>query len=372
MLNNTPRPPGGDDSLKQYLIEEFLEDYQEGRLSRRDALKRLVGLTASVALSNALLAACGPVATPAATSPTSAATAVAATIVPTTAPPSALPATSAPPTQLPAATAGPATAAATAAATEATLTTQATATVAAPNASVTVSPNDPAVKAEDVQFPSGGATITGYLARPAADGTYPAILVCHENRGLTDHIRDVTRRLAKAGYVGLAVDLLSRQGGTAKVGEAQVPGVLGNNPPAQMVGDFQAGLDYLKTQSFVAQGKFGMTGFCFGGGITWRCATQMAELRAAVPFYGPNPPLEDVPKIQAAVLAHYGERDTRINAGIPAIEQAMKQNGKTFEFVIYPNAGHAFHNDTGSAYNPEAARQAWQKTLEWFDKYVKG
>jgi carboxymethylenebutenolidase len=352
-----------DDSLKQYLIEEFLEDYQQGQMTRRDALKRLVGLTASVALSSALLAACAPAAQPtAATAP-----------APTNIPPSAIPPTAQTAPTL-ASTTAPTSVAATAtlASVDPTLTTAATATVTAGNSSVNVSPDDPAIQAGTVEFPSQGATVMGYLARPSANGTYPAVLIAHENRGLTDHIKDVARRYAKAGYVALAVDLLSRQGGTDKVSEAQVPGVLGNTPPAQMVGDFAAGLEYLKQQPYVAQGQYGMTGFCFGGGITWRGATQIPELRAAVPYYGSNPPLEDVPKINAAVLGIYGGNDTRINSGIPAIEAAMKQNNKIFEKIIYPGANHAFHNDTGSNYNAEAARDAWSKTLAWFDKYLKG
>jgi carboxymethylenebutenolidase len=116
--------------------------------------------------------------------------------------------------------------------------------------------------------------------------------------------------------------------------------------------------------------KVGMVGFCFGGGVTWRIATRMPELLAAVPFYGPHPPLEDVPNIQAAVLAIYGERDTRINQGIPAIEEAMQQHDKTFEKIIYPNADHAFHNDTSERYNAQAARDAWASTLDWFSRYL--
>lgn len=372
---STPSAPR-DDSLRQYLIEEFLEDYREGHMSRRDALKRLVGLTASVALSNALLAACAPAAVPTATvaAPTTVPnTLPPPTTAPTTAATTAATATSAATATTAVTATGEATAAttATAAAPDATLTTSATATVTPGDTSLNVSPDDPAIRAEMVQFPSRGATIRGYLARPSAEGTYPAILVSHENRGLTEHIQDVTRRLAKAGFVALAVDLLSRQGGTAQVGEAQVPGVLGNTPPEQMVGDFAAGLEYLKQQPFVAKGKFGMVGFCFGGGMTWRAATQMPELVAVVPYYGPNPPLEDVPKINAAVLAHYGGNDSRINAGIPDIEKAMKDNNKTFQYYVYEGAGHAFNNDTGSNYNAQAAQQAWQRTLDWFNQYLK-
>jgi carboxymethylenebutenolidase len=358
-----------DDSLKQYLIDEFIEDYEQGQMSRRDALKRLTGLVGASAAA-ALIAACAPVAVPT--------QAPAATAVPPTAmPPTAMPATAMPATAA-------ATQAATAAATEAaagtatspsadpTLTTEATAPVTGAMNNVPVSADDPAIEASDVTFPSGDATIMGYLARPAAEGTYPAILVSHENRGLTDHIKDVTRRLAKAGYVALAVDLLSRQGGTAAVGAEGVSGVLGNNPPEQMVGDFAAGLEYLKTQPDVAEGQYGMTGFCFGGGMTWRVATQVPELRAAVPYYGPPPPLEDVPNIQAAVLAHYGANDQRINASIPDIEAAMEQNGKTFEYTIHEGANHAFNNDTGQNYNAQAANAAWNQTLQWFEQHLGG
>jgi carboxymethylenebutenolidase len=126
----------------------------------------------------------------------------------------------------------------------------------------------------------------------------------------------------------------------------------------------------MQTLNFVRKDRAGMVGFCFGGGVTWRCATQIAELRAAIPFSGPNPPLEDVPKIQAAVLGIYGALDTRITGGAAEIEAAMKQNNKTFEKIVYPNANHAFHNDTGASYNPEAAKDAWAKTLAWLDKYV--
>lgn len=351
-----------DDGLKQYLVEEFIEDYQHGQLTRRDALKRLTGLVGASAAA-ALIAACAPAVQstpttapqPSAAPPTNPATAVPMAATPTTAPSATTTA-----------------ATATIASPDPTLTTEATNTVTAGTNNVPVSPDDPAIQASDVTFPSQGATIAGYLARPAGNGTYPAILVAHENRGLTDHIKDVTRRLAKAGYVALAVDLLSREGGTAKVGASGVPGVLGNTPPAQMVGDFAAALEYLKQRDFVAPGQFGMTGFCFGGGMTWRAATQIPELRAAVPYYGPNPPLEDVPKIQAAVLAQYGGNDARINSGIPAIEKAMKDNNKIFEYMIYKGANHAFNNDTGPNYNAQAANEAWAKTLAWFDKYVRG
>jgi carboxymethylenebutenolidase len=232
-------------------------------------------------------------------------------------------------------------------------------------------PDDPAIIASEVEVGAPDAILLAYLARPANEAPAPIILVCHENRGLTPHIQDVTRRFAKAGYVALAVDLLSRQGGSVVVGEGNVPGALGNILPDQFVQDFQSGWRSLQGQSFADTDRVGMTGFCFGGGVTWRVATQMPELLAAVPFYGPHPPVEDVPNIRAAVLAIYGEQDSRINGGIPAIEEAMRANNKIYEKMIYPNADHAFHNDTGSRYNPEAARDAWERTLAWFDQYVR-
>jgi carboxymethylenebutenolidase len=325
--------------LKQYLIDEFVEDYQDGRMTRREALKRLIGLTGSAILANAVLAACTP----------------AAQQAPTSAPPTSVPPTAALAT---------ATAAQTPTEIAATATAEAT-------ASATASPDAADIQASMVEFPGQDATLMGYQARPGGDEPVPIVLVCHENRGLTAHIQDVTRRLAQAGYAALAVDLLSRQGGSAAVDASQVPGVLGNTPPEQFVEDFRSGLAYLQGQPNVRADRAGMTGFCFGGGMTWRCTTKIAELRAAVPFYGPNPPLEDVPGIRAAVLAIYGELDQRINQGIPAIEHAMQQNGKTFEKIIYPNANHAFHNDIGGNYNPDAARDAWARTLAWFDRYLR-
>ncbi|HYE57129.1 MAG TPA: dienelactone hydrolase family protein [Rhodothermales bacterium] len=321
--------------MQLYLVEEFVEDYQEGHLTRREALRRIAAVTGSVAFATSVLAACGttePSATPA----------------PSTPPATSPTAPSAAPSSTPAAPTGP-------------------------DPAVHVRPDDPAITAGVVTFPGEGATLTAYLARPRNGRRQPLILVCHENRGLTPHIEDVTRRVAKAGYVGLAVDLLSRSGGTAAVtAQGQVPQVLGQLPPEQAVQDFQAGLRYAQGQSFVDGARVGMTGFCYGGGVTWRVATRTPELRAAVPFYGPPPRAEEVPGIRAAVLAIYGETDQRINAMIPDIEAAMQANGKVFEKVIYPGVGHGFHNDTGRNYNAEAARAAWARTLAWFERYVRG
>jgi carboxymethylenebutenolidase len=323
--------------FQRYLASEFAEDYEEGRLSRREALKLIASVTGSLIAANSILAGCTP-------------------------PPEATEVSDSAPTDSP--TVQPL-------ASDTPIAESAAPTSPAPAAYGTVMPDDPAVIASQVQFPAADTEIMGYLARPSVEEAAPVILICHENRGLTPHIQDVTRRFAKAGYAGLAVDLLSRQGGSAAVGQDNVPGTLGSISPDQFVEDFKSGWRYLQGQPFADARRVGMTGFCFGGGVTWRVATQMPELLAAVPFYGPQPPVEDVPNIQAAVLAMYGELDSRINGGIPTIEQAMLENNKIFEKIIYQGADHAFHNDTGGRYNPEAAKDAWEKSLAWFEKYVR-
>jgi len=331
--------------FQKYLVEEFAEDYQEGHLSRREALKLIFSVTGSMLVTNSILAACA--APPETLAPAGAATAVAS------------------PTSQPSATPQPAGAAT---APESTPTSQSTEAAGEPTAT-----GEPAgeVETTDIEFPGeGGVTLLGTLSKPAGDGPFPVILVCHENRGLTEHIKDVTRRLAQAGYVALAVDLLSRQGGSSSMSQDQVPGALGNTPPEQFVADFKSGWRYLQGQPLAQADRVGMVGFCFGGGVTWQVATQMPELLAAVPFYGPHPAVEAVPAIQAAVLAIYAGNDQRINQGIPPIEEAMQQNGKIYEKVIYPDVDHAFHNDTGPRYNAQAAQDAWRRTLDWFGRYV--
>ncbi|MGB7876056.1 MAG: dienelactone hydrolase family protein [Anaerolineales bacterium] len=318
-------------TFQRYLVDEFTEDYQEQRLTRRDALKLIASVTGSLLVAESVLAACTPV-------PLEASTEVQpATPVPEdTQPPTAQEPDASEPVPSPA----------------------------------TVAPDDSAIEAGPIEFAGEGATLMGYLARPSGEGPFPVILVCHENRGLNPHIEDVTRRLVMAGYVALAVDLLSRQGGSAQVGESNVPGALGNIDPMQFVSDFKSGWAYLGEQPFTDAERVGMVGFCFGGGVTWLMAVEMPELKAAVPFYGPPPPEEDLSRIQAAVLAIYGELDGRITGTAERIEAAMLANDKIFEKEIYPNADHAFHNDTSSRYNPEAAMDAWARTLDWFGRYV--
>jgi carboxymethylenebutenolidase len=323
--------------FQKYLVEEFAEDYQEGHLSRREALKLIAGVTGNVLLASSILAACAPPAETASTaspSPTSAS-------IPDTPSPATATATDAPTSQ------------------------PTTAETEAPP------PESGAIESADVQVPGEDAELLAHLAYPVGEGSNPVVLVCHENRGLTEHIKDVTRRLASAGYVALAVDLLSRHGGTSTLNSSDVPGLLGNTPPEQFVQDFLSGWRYLQDQPFAQADRVGMVGFCFGGGVTWLMATRMPELLAAVPYYGPHPPVSAVPDIQAAVLAIYAETDQRINQGIPAIEEAMQALGKVYEKVIYPDTDHAFHNDTGPRYNPEAARDAWGRTLQWFERYLR-
>lgn len=326
--------------FQKYLVEEFAEDYSEGHLTRREALKLIAGVTGSLLLASTILAGCAP--PPEEAAPTSAA--VTGTAAPTSQPAPASTATEPLPATSPS---------------------TGTPLPATPTQASLVEE-----EGQDVRFPSGADTIGGYLAKPAGQGPFTVILVCHENRGLTEHIKDVTRRLAQAGYAALAVDLLSRQGGSSALDSSNIPGLLGNTPPDQFAADFRSGWEYLKTLEYTQPERLGMVGFCFGGGVTWLAATRIPELKAAVPFYGPHPAIEEVPNIQAAVLAIYAGNDQRINQGISAIEQAMAQSGKVYEKVIYDGADHAFHNDTGTRYNPEAASDAWLRTLEWFGRYV--
>ncbi len=319
-------------TFRKYLIEEFYDDYRGGEISRRTFIRRVAFITGSMAATVAAMSAvgCAPIELPAATEP-----------MPTDTP--------APAAETPRPTSPP---------------------PGEPQSPFSVPADDPAVSASDVTFPNGADTIMGYLAQPATAGVYPAILICHENRGLNDHIRDVARRFAKNGYVALAVDLLAREGGTAAHDRDAVPGLLTNAGADRHVGDFVAAADYLKTLETVDGERMGATGYCFGGGITWRLATAIPTLKAAVPFYGPAPDAAAVPNIKAAVLGVYAEQDERINAGIPDLETALKAAGTTYQINIYPGVNHAFHNDTGQRYIEEQASKAWEDTLAWFAKYV--
>jgi carboxymethylenebutenolidase len=169
--------------------------------------------------------------------------------------------------------------------------------------------------------------------------------------------------------VALAVDLLSREGGTAAHDRDEVPGLLTNAGIERHVGDFAAAYDYLQGQDFVETDRIGMNGYCFGGGVTWQAATEL-PLKAAVPFYGPAPDLDQVPNITAAVFGVYAELDDRITGGMQALKDALDAAGVVNQMKVYPGVSHAFHNDTGDNYNEEQAVQAWNDMLDWFGQYV--
>jgi carboxymethylenebutenolidase len=238
-----------------------------------------------------------------------------------------------------------------------------------------VDPADPALTSSDIKFSStDGGTVGGYLTRPKDSGSHPAIVVIHENRGLTDHIRDVARRLAKAGYVALAPDLLSRQGGTGSFADtAGATAGIGKLNEDNVTNDLTGAINYLKNQGFVRANKIGVTGFCWGGGNTLLIATRNKDLAAAVVYYGRNPRnLDDVKNVTASVLGHYGAEDERITSEVPKLAEAMKKYGKSFEYKVYPGAPHAFNNDTSpDRYRPEAAKEAWSRTLEFFKAHLQ-
>ena len=230
------------------------------------------------------------------------------------------------------------------------------------------------IETQDVTIPVQGGELKAYLARPEGDGRRPSVLAIHENRGLVDHIKDCARRLAAAGYVALAPDLLSRQGGTGAFAEtADATAALGKSDPDENTRDLLAALDWLAQNQHVDGNRLAVTGWCMGGGYTWRVATQAGgRIKAAVPWYGPNPP-SDADKIEAPVFAIYGALDERINAGIPAISEQMWKNNKTFALKVYPGAQHAFNNDQNpERHNAEQAPIAWNDMLYFLGEYMKG
>ncbi len=225
------------------------------------------------------------------------------------------------------------------------------------------------IESTTVKYPGEGVTLEGYLSRPRGTGPYPAVIVIHENRGLNDHIRDVARRLASQDYVALAVDLLSRQGGTGSMADPDAArAAFRNVSDDDVLRDLNSAYNYLQSHAMVRQGQTGVIGFCWGGQRSFLYATANPNLKAAVVFYGTTPPEDAMAKIQAPVLANYGETDQRITSRVPETEAAMRRLGKRYDFRIYPGAGHAFFNDTGDRYDEAAAADAWNRTLEFFKK----
>jgi carboxymethylenebutenolidase len=231
----------------------------------------------------------------------------------------------------------------------------------------TVQEDDPRITAEAVDIP-GVQGLKGYLVKPKdATGKLPTVIVIHENRGLNPHIKDVTRRVATQGFVALGLDYLSPMGGTP-ADEDKGREMIGQLKQPDVIAYGKAAVAYLKGRPD-SNGKVGAIGFCWGGGAVNNLAVNEANLNAGVAYYGGQPKAEDVPKINAAMMLHYGGLDERINAGIPAYEAALKQAGKTYEIYVYEGANHAFNNDTGAArYNKEAADLAWSRTIGFLKK----
>jgi carboxymethylenebutenolidase len=308
---------------QDYLIREFVDNYEDGVMGRRDLVERVFRITGSTAAAAATLLSLG--------------------VRPAMADPLAS-ADFQPPAQT------------------------------GPNSPLSVPENDPAIIAGPVTFPSGGATMMAYWARPRAEGRFPAVMIVHENRGISEHFRDVTRRYAKNGYAAIVLDLLSRQGGTEAVPANEIGSIIsGPDAAQQFVEDYQAAMVFLRRQTFVAGDRIGMTGYCFGGGVTWNVLAKEPTLRAAAPYYGTPSFPDELPRARAAVLGVYAEADQRVNATIPTVQQGLQAAGVPFEIKIYPDAGHAFFNDTNpGSYREATAMTAWRDTLAWFATYLRG
>jgi len=303
--------------FQRYLLDEFVEDYRGGEMSRRDFVMKVIGVSGGLAAAMGLFSSVG----------LSAAEVAAAQAAPRVA-------------------------------------------QAGPNP-VTISPDDPDIMVMDVSFPTAdGATVFGYMAMPSAPGAHAGIVVIHENQGLLEHFKDVARRYAKAGFVGLALDLVSREGGTDNLNPDDVPGLLSSADPERHVDDLMTAGAFLRQQDGVRSDAHGITGFCFGGGVVWRTIGEDPTIAAAVPFYGPPPPLDSLAHTHAAALGMYGELDTRISGSAPAVQEALQTAGVPHDFKIYPGAMHAFFNDTKPVYNQAAATDAWMRAVAWFRQYL--
>ncbi|WP_345954573.1 dienelactone hydrolase family protein [Mucilaginibacter sp. PAMB04168] len=237
---------------------------------------------------------------------------------------------------------------------------------------VQIMPDDPRLTSEYINYasPKGGGTIKGLLSKPVdAKKKLGGVIVVHENRGLNPYIEDVARRAALAGFVSLAPDALTPLGGYPG-NDDEGRAMQSKRDKGQMEEDFIAAYNYLKNHKD-CNGKVGVVGFCYGGGIANMMAVRVPELAAAVPFYGSQPTVADVPKIKAPLMLHYASLDTRITAGWPAYETALKENGKNYQAFIYENVNHGFHNDTTPRYDKAAAELAWKRTIDFFSAHLK-
>ena len=318
---------------QRYLIDEHIEEYQEGLIPRRELLRRVTLISGSAALAATIVAACGPV-TPASTTSATPTVAVASATPPTVGP------FATPPAQ-------------------------------ATTDGVTVKPDDPRITVSKPELKgTDGASLMAYMARPAGTAKVPGVIVIHENRGQTPHIQDVVRRAATAGFAAINIDLVARAGGYEKLtDQAAYNAELGKLTIPGKLADHNATLTYLKAQS---TGAIGVVGFCFGGGEVWNILAAGVDVKAAVPFYGPQPTnFADIAKTKAAASAVYAELDTRITATAPQMEDTLKKAGVPYQITVYPGVNHAFHNDTNpDRYNAAAAQKAWVATIEWFRKYL--
>jgi carboxymethylenebutenolidase len=316
--------------FERYVVEEHIEDFNDGLIPRRELIRRITLITGSATASVALLSAMGC---------------------------SAEPSGSAPPAPAPRSTSSP----------------QDFATPPAQPVAdgVTVKENDPRITVATLSVKGAdGAPLISYHAKPTGVSA-GGVLVIHENRGLLPHIKDVVRRVATAGFTGLSVDLLSRDGGADKLSDqAAYAAALSKRPVTDLVSDVRAALDALSGTG--AGEKLGITGFCFGGGMVWNTLAAGVPVKAAVPFYGPAPGnVGGLATTKAAVHAVYAELDARVNAGKDTIEGALKQSGQPYKITVYPGVDHAFHNDTGARYNATQAEAAWIATVQWFRQYIK-
>ena len=232
-----------------------------------------------------------------------------------------------------------------------------------------VSEKDPRLHVKNIKYPGETGEVQAHYARPKGDEKLPGVVVIPEIWGLVPHIEEVARRLALEGFQAIAPDPLSPMGGTPDdADEART--MMRELDEQENTKNFIAAVEYLKTHP-QSTGKVGVTGFCWGGGVTNQVAVHSPDVQAAVPFYGRQPAAEEVPKIEASMLIHYAGDDERINAGIPEFEKALKEASIDYQMHMYEGAKHAFFNDTGSRYHEDAAKLAWERTIAFFKDKLK-
>ena len=237
-----------------------------------------------------------------------------------------------------------------------------------------VAPDDPGLTSTMIEYPGNAGNVKAYLSQPKDGGKRGTVIVIHENKGLVEHIQDVARRLAKEGFAALAVDLLSRQGGSAQYkAEADAVDAIKKVSQDNVVEDLNSAVAYIKKQGF-SNGRVGVVGFCWGGGQSLNFATKCKDLNAAIVYYGRNPnPLDQVQNIPCPVLGNYGEDDPNIMPGVEPLKEAVTKYGKSFDCKVYPGAKHAFNNNTNAGrYHPEAAKDAWARTVKFYKENLEG